>query len=71
MKQRVRVLDTTAIVVLVSGSKGDADTGLFLRGSLQCLDLAELLIEAASKIMDNEDRAQVPSGPGFFTSRRS
>ena len=70
MRSRVRVFGTTAIVKLISGREGDADSGLFLRGPTQCFDLADALIDAGLAIAEAEKKAKVPPDPGFYRSRR-
>ncbi len=69
MKNRVRVFGTTALLTLITGQKGDADTGLFLHGSMQCFDLAEALLEAGNQIAETESTQKVPPDPGFYRSR--
>lgn len=54
MKDRVMVMGNTAILKVISGRPGDADTGLILRGSNQCFELAEILIEAGERIQEYE-----------------
>ena len=54
MKDRVKVMGNIAIVKVISGRPGDADTGLILHGANQCFQLAEVLIEAGQRIKDNE-----------------
>jgi len=66
MKQRVRVFGTNALVILISGTQGNADTGLFLHGPEQCFDLADALIAAGERIIKNEKNTPVPPGPTFF-----
>jgi hypothetical protein len=56
MHGRVRVLDNSAIVKLISGGPKEPDTGLILRGAVQCIELAEELIQAAEEIQKNEKR---------------
>lgn len=69
MKNRVRVFGTTALLTLITGQKGDADTGLFLHGSVQCFDLAEALLEAGRQIADTESTQKLPPAPGFYRAR--
>lgn len=54
MRERVRVVGNRAILTVITGRPGDADTGLILHGSKQCFELAEILIEAAEQIDENE-----------------
>lgn len=69
MKERIRVFGTTALLKLISGNRGDADTGLFLHGSMQCFDLAEALLEAGKQIAEAERTAPIPPEPSFYRSR--
>ena len=55
MKDRLKVMGNIAILKLLSGRPGDADTGLILHGADQCYELAEVLIEAGDKIKNNEE----------------
>ena len=55
MKDRVKVMGNIAILKLLAGRPGDADTGLILHGADQCLELAEVLVAAADKIKENEE----------------
>jgi hypothetical protein len=56
MKDRVKVLGNIAILKVITGRPGDADTGLILHGADQCFLLAEVLINAGECIKENERR---------------
>jgi len=54
MKDRIKVMGNIALLKVISGRPGDADTGLILHGADQCFSLAEALIEAGEAIQRNE-----------------
>jgi hypothetical protein len=56
MKDRVKVMGNIAILKVITGRPGDADTGLVLHGADQCFLLAEVLISAGEHIKENESR---------------
>ena len=70
MKRRVRVFGSTAILPLIAGTKGEADTGLIMNGAMECFELAERLIEAGNKIIDNERNGRTRTTPGFLRKER-
>lgn len=54
MKDRIKVMGNIAVLKVITGRPGDADTGLILHGADQCFQLAEALIEAGQYIKSNE-----------------
>lgn len=66
MKRRVRVFGTSAILPLLSGAKGEADAGLIMHGAMECFELAERLIDAGNRIIENEKNGKMRSDPGFL-----
>jgi hypothetical protein len=56
MAKRIRVWDSTAILSVVSGVPGGASAGLILNGAEACFNLAEELIDAGNKIIENEKK---------------
>lgn len=57
MKDRIKVMGNVAILKVISGRPGDADTGLILHGADQCFRLAEALIEAGEHIKQNNKKS--------------
>lgn len=55
MKDRLKVMGNIAVLKLITGRPGDADTGLILHGANACYELAEALVQAGDKIKDNEE----------------
>jgi len=55
MKDRLKVMGNIAVLKLIAGRPGDADTGLILHGADECFALAEVLIQAGDKIKENEE----------------
>jgi hypothetical protein len=70
MKRRVRVFGSTAVLPLITGGKGQADAGLILNGAMECFELAEQLISAGEKIVENERCPEKKTGPGFYGRKR-
>lgn len=59
MKDRIKVMGNIAILKVITGRPGDADTGLILHGADQCFNLAEALIEAGQRIKENEKNLSI------------
>ena len=55
MRNRLRVAGNMAVLRLISGGTNDASSGLILHGADQCFELANALIEAGDKIVENEN----------------
>lgn len=70
MKRHVRVFGSTAVLPLIAGAKGEADTGLIMNGAMECFELAERLIDAGNAILDNEKNGRTRTGPGLFRNER-